>query len=155
MATTARQAAHRFADRRATPRAAFGRTGTLRIDGQDPVEVTVSDLTRDGCCIQTPAELERNASASIGLANVGLTPCRIVWKSSRGYGCAFDAPLSAGAVTSAFGPSNIASFPNQSASWNAPAATAKWSPRARMSLLGIAVTACWAAVAAGTFLLFG
>lgn len=85
-------------DRRFQTRIALDRPAVLRI-GDQVVEIEINDLTRDGCRITTAIELEPLARVSIGIAGVGHTMARLMWRSAQHYGCAFERPLPSGAVT--------------------------------------------------------
>lgn len=111
MATTARTNAFHSGDRRFASRGELGRPGTIRMQASAPLTILVRDLTREGCRIASNAELPAGVDVQIGLAHVGLTSGRIVWRSETEYGCRFDAPLAPGMVTAALGPTNIAPFP--------------------------------------------
>ena len=91
--------AQNAAERRSSARPALGRPGTIRIDAGEPIAILVSDLTRDGCRIETDAELSPDIEVQIGLAHIGLTAGRIVWRSRAQYGCRFDMPLPPGTIT--------------------------------------------------------
>lgn len=110
MALPARALVQDADDRRAQARPLLGRAGTLRIAGGPAHEIEVLDLSRDGCRIATTQTLHPNAAVEIGLAHIGLTGGKIVWRGSAGYGCRFDRSLPSGAVTAAFGNSNVVSF---------------------------------------------
>ncbi len=125
-------------------RATLGRTGTLRIADAAPFEVMISDLTRDGCRIETEANLAPNSDVQVGIAHIGLTAGRIVWRGSAGYGCRFDQPLPAGVVTSAFGASNVTSFPLVPPT--VAARTVKVSPRITLAILAAISTIGWGGV---------
>lgn len=135
-------------DRRLGSRLALGRPGTIRLDNGDAFDVLVTDFNRDGCRIQTDALLTPGATFSVGMAHVGHNRVRAVWRSADGYGCEFLAPLSPGAVTSAFGSSNISAFPVASVG-AVMASPQKWSPRARVALLAGAIVASWSVLACG------
>jgi hypothetical protein len=139
-------------ERRAAVRVELGRRGTLRLGDGAPLDVLISDLTRDGCRIETDAALEPGLAVQIGIAHLGLTPGRIVRRSTSGYGCRFDVPLDAGAVTLASGATNVAAFPGTALPAPAPA-PAKLSPRAQFGAIAGAAVAGWGAVAALGFAL--
>lgn len=144
---TTRQAAsaETAADRRLEPRPSLGRQGTLRTADGARFDIVVSDLTRDGCRLHTDAALTPGAIVNVGLAHIGLTPAQIVWHGSAGYGCRFDQALPRGAVSAAFGTSNVRLLDNAAL----PPST-KASPRTALALVVGAATAGW--MAAGTAL---
>ncbi|MBY0301318.1 MULTISPECIES: PilZ domain-containing protein [Sphingomonas] len=150
MGTAARHLAD-SGDRRGALRGELGRPGTIRLDDGTVIETVLVDLTRDGCRLHTAAAIARGTTFSIGIAHVGLTRARVVWHGPEGYGCEFDAPLPAGAVTAAFGGSNIEPFPN-AGQFAPPPVARKWSPRARLLLLLAGVAGPWAALALFWFL---
>lgn len=99
------------ADRRSEPRVALGQPGVVRFADDRSIAVTVVDLNREGCRVLTDQPIARGAEILLGLANVGLTPARIVWHGPDGYGCAFERLLPPGAVTAVFSGSNVAYLP--------------------------------------------
>ena len=64
-------------------------------------DIELEDLTREGCRIAYAAELPPFAAITIGIAGVGQTCGRLVWRSATSYGCVFDVRLAPGAVTAA------------------------------------------------------
>lgn len=131
-------------DRRASPRLAFGRQGTLRLPGQAALEIAVSELTRDGCRIHTELALLPHVAVEVGLAHVGLTAGQIVWRSSNGYGCRFNAPLAPGAVTAAQRRSNVTPFSMVAETAVAP--SAKSAPFATLATLVGLTVGGWALI---------
>lgn len=151
MAQPVRRVALDAAERRSTSRPTLGRPGTIRIDAGEPIAILVSDLTRDGCRIETDAELMPDLAVQIGLAHIGLTAGRIVWRSQDQYGCRFNMPLAPGTITAAYGTSNIAVFPlTASPTSSAPL---KLSPRLRLVIITGLVTSTWCGVVAGALYL--
>ena len=141
MAQTANRTIEK-ADRRAAARLVLGRPGTIRFDTGEAIEVTVIDLNRDGCRILTDAAITPGAEFSIGLAHVGHSRARVVWRGQNGYGCDFLRSLSPGSVTAAFEASNVAHFPIG----KPPISTLrpkKWSPRSRLIFLFGTTAASW------------
>ena len=133
-------------DRRVSSRLVLGRPGTIRLDSGETIQVVVTDLARDGCRIETGAALMPDTALSIGIAHIGHTRARVVWRDADGYGCEFDVALSPGDVTAASGPSNVARFPQEiTPRRDAPAA--KWSPRARLAFITAAALVSWIGVA--------
>jgi hypothetical protein len=88
-------------------RPAYGRTGTLRIGDNAASEVIVQDLSREGCRIETDAPVTPSMRVLIGLPGVGIVGARVIWHSSKGYGCLFDDPLPPGSITAAFSATNV------------------------------------------------
>lgn len=148
-------AARRLADshdRRGALRGELGRPGTIRLDDGSAIETLLVDLTRDGCRLRTAATIAPGTAFSIGIAHVGLTRARVAWHGPEGYGCEFDAPLPAGAVSAAFGGSNVEAFPNAGLFAAPSRGVRKWSPRARLLLLVAGVPALWATLGLFWFL---
>lgn len=142
MTQIARKIAPDAAERRATSRPDLGRPGTIRIGAGEPIDIMLGNLTRDGCRIETGAELTPGVDVQVGLAHVGLIPGRIVWQSQKEYGCRFDVSLAPGIITAAYGASNVAAFP-----LTAPPALSvrgKSSPRVRLVVIAGLVAATWA-----------
>lgn len=120
-------------ERRASPRTPFGHPAVLQFEDQS-TQVTICDLTREGCRIETEVELGANMVVSIGIPGIGHTSGRIIWKSDREFGCAFDRSLQPGAITAAFSHN-----PTSSRMW-------KLGARARISIFVGAVTTSWVLV---------
>lgn len=116
----------------------------MRIGDGAAIPVIIADLTRDGCRIVTDAVVAPDSACRIGIANVGLTAGQLVWQGADGYGCAFDVSLPSGAVTAAFGGSNIAVHPALLTEVSAPAATGKLSPRNRLWVFVAMAVGGWA-----------
>lgn len=132
-------------DRRVQARTTIDRPAVLRI-GDHVEEVEVNDLTRDGCRITASIDLEPLTRVSIGLAGVGHTPARLIWRSATHYGCAFDRPLPTGAVT-ASKLNNVArldgiELPRTVISHE----EVKYSYRARVAIVGGLSGLLWAAI---------
>lgn len=136
-------------DRRNEARVAVERTGTLGTGIGTPEFITVADLTRDGCRIDSPTELETGSTIRLGIAGVGLIEAEVRWRNGATHGCAFVQPLPSGAVTAAI-MSNVYPFPLGSEPVAIPA---KVSGRASGALLlGITVSG-WAAVGVVLYLI--
>lgn len=88
-------------DRRVHERVGIQRSAVLRIDSQRSTPVTLVDLTRDGCLIETDAVLTADQRIELGLAGIGTVTARVVRSSTVGYGCEFLTQLPSGAVTDA------------------------------------------------------
>ena len=144
--------ARNHAERRSAPRVDFGRPGTLRIGDAPPVEVSVSDLTREGCRLLIDATLEPGQKVQVGIAHLGLTAGQIVWHGAYGYGCKFDVPLAPGAVTRASAPSNVTALHGTILPTNLPGPM-KLGPRARLAVIAGASVVGWCAVAAVVMML--
>jgi hypothetical protein len=145
-------------ERRGQHRGALGRTGVLRLldtSVAPATEVVIADLTRDGCRIETEATLRSGVAVEIGIPNVGRVTGRLVWHSKRGYGCAFSKRLPSGAVTAAFGPSNVVPFQVDPTDESPlPLESRKLSPRNRLLLaVGLNIAIWFFVVVAGMWLL--
>lgn len=146
MAAAAKIDTFHSGDRRFASRGELGRPGTIRMQDSAPLTILVRDLTRDGCRIATDAELPAGIDVQIGLAHVGLTSGRIVWRSETDYGCRFDAPLAPGMVTAALGPTNIAPFPGTT--WIESPSPNKLGARASLVIIGGLALGSWACMLA-------
>jgi hypothetical protein len=140
-------------DRRLEPRLDFGRPGTLRFDDGSTAEAMILDLNRDGCRLATVATLVPGGWLTIGIAPIGRIRARAVWHGANGYGCEFEVPLPAGAVTAAFGPSNVAVLPGVALLAPSSATPGKLTPRARVAALAGALAVSWGVLGAGWLLL--
>lgn len=140
---------HRKGDRRTVERTDLGRQGVLRIDGDmRAIEVTVLDLTREGCRVETSERLAEGTGIEIGIGNLGRMKASVMWSSEGSFGCAFDVPLPPGAITAALSPPNIVSFPADAQEPASRPFTNKFSPRTRLFLLLGVTAACWLAIGA-------
>lgn len=139
-------------ERRLEARLDFGRPGTLRFDDGAVAEAMILDLNRDGCRLTTEASLTPGGWFTIGIAPIGRIRARAVWHGSNGYGCEFEAALPPGAVTAAFGPSNVATLPGAHLAAAAQSVSGKVTPRVRVAAIAGAVVASWGLVA-GVWLL--
>ncbi|WP_055822725.1 MULTISPECIES: PilZ domain-containing protein [unclassified Sphingomonas] len=88
-------------DRRIDERVGIQRSAVLRIDAHTSIPVTLVDLTRDGCLIESDVVLTADQRVELGLAGIGAVTARVVRSSTVGYGCEFIERLPPGAVTSA------------------------------------------------------
>lgn len=141
-------------DRRAGIRVEVNRQAVLRF-GNIVEQVEIENLTRDGCKIRTEAEFPPSAEVSIGLAGIGHTPGRLVWRSASAYGCAFQRPLSAGAVT-ASELNNVAYFGNRpEAESQVAAPETKYSYRKRAGIIGGLTLGLWSAILGTVWLAVG
>jgi transcriptional regulator with XRE-family HTH domain len=67
----------------------------------DPAEVLVHNLSATGLLLETAAALAIGERIAIELPHAGATEARVVWTSERLFGCEFDAPISAAALSAA------------------------------------------------------
>lgn len=140
---------YRSDDRRNEDRVVVERTGTLGTGIGTPEFITVADLTRDGCRIESATELETGSTIHLGIAGVGMVEAEVRWRNGLTHGCAFVQPLPSGAVTAAI-MSNVYPFPLGT---EPVAVAAKASGRASGALLlGITVGG-WAIVGLALHLL--
>ncbi|MEO6091794.1 MAG: PilZ domain-containing protein [Novosphingobium sp.] len=140
-------------DRRYGDRVNVSRRAVLRFDGKAE-EVDVEDLASDGCRIRAATELEPFAAVSIGLAGIGHTPARLIWRSGDLYGCAFEQRLPLGAAMPGI-TDNVARLPESTepragASEDEP----KYSLRARVAIIAGLSLALWAPILGAVALLF-
>jgi DNA-binding XRE family transcriptional regulator len=63
--------------------------------------VTVHNISAAGLLFETGIELERGETLTLDLPQADAVEARVVWRSERLHGCAFAAPLSAGALAAA------------------------------------------------------
>lgn len=148
MSIAAHSIVHAAGDRRGHARTPIGRTGVVRTADGAAVEVEIGDLTREGCRIEAAVDLQPDEAVTIGIAGVGTSAARAVWRNGTGYGFAFDRPLPAGAVTRAFDGVSVVELPHPLDGAVAAGAPAKWSARSRTAFLIAAVAASWAALGA-------
>ena len=128
-------------------RTILGRPGVLRIGNcQQPIEVLVRDLTRDGCGVQGDTPVEPGMNVEIGIANLGRISATVLWCGVDSFGCIFNLPLPPGSVTAALGPRNVVSFPSDAASPVSPAAH-KLHPRNRLLVIAGTTSLCWTTIA--------
>lgn len=145
-------------ERRGEDRPLLGRSAALRFDDgvtTAPAEAMLADLTRDGCRVQTDAALPRDAEIDIEIPNIGWQHARVLWHGPAGYGCAFTVPLPSGAVTAAFGRSNVVAFPLDRVGIRSFPATApaKLAPRLRLLIPITISVALWGILATGAAIL--
>lgn len=63
--------------------------------------VTVHNISRSGMLLETTVPLSEGETIDLELPHVGKVRARVVWASDRFHGCAFDAPISPGALSAA------------------------------------------------------
>lgn len=134
-------------NRRAQQRIGIQRTAVLRVAGHPPIPVTLVDLTRDGCLIETDALLAAEQLIELGVAGIGTVGARVVRSGSIGYGCEFVETLPSGSITSA-SRGNVVKLDTDLTT--APGAyvarVGKFSPRQRLLAAVAIVTLPWAAI---------
>ena len=136
---------HRF--HRSSERHDVSRASTLRLDGGEPLDVLLEDVAVGGCRISGVGDLAPQEVIMIGLAGVGSRAARVVWSQGGQAGCEFDQALTyreleetqaAGNVVTG----NFATFKVQAQNAHLTE-DPKFSPRARLAVLAVAVVASW------------
>lgn len=79
-------------------------------DGDEPVEVRLLDLTREGCRIESEQPLGPGMTVRLGIAGIGPVDAIVRWSGGASYGCEFTLPLPEGSVTAAVA-CNVATLP--------------------------------------------
>ncbi|MFN3864156.1 MAG: helix-turn-helix domain-containing protein [Erythrobacter sp.] len=74
-------------------------SGTLP-DGRE-ANVTIHNISAAGLLLETRVELARDETLALDLPQAGRVEAAVVWRSGALYGCAFAAPLGAGALAAA------------------------------------------------------
>ena len=78
------------AERRASERFPVDAFGTLRDASSRPIDVTLNDLSMDGCLMEAAAELTIGGMVRLGIAGLPLLDARVVRRDDAGrYGCEF------------------------------------------------------------------
>jgi hypothetical protein len=140
-------------DRRSDERVSLSRRAVVRFEGKAE-EVDVEDLASDGCRIRLASALEPHTPVSIGLAGIGHTPARLVWRSGDLYGCAFEKRLPAGAATAGIA-ENIAFLPEMTEPKAGVAGeVVKYSLRVRVGIIAGLSLLLWAPILGAASLLF-
>lgn len=113
-----------------------GERRTLRLeisgllpDGQE-ANVIVHNISASGLLVETGIALATGERLILDLPQAGAVEAAVVWRSERLYGCAFDAPLGAGALAAA----QLQGLPVTEAS---PTAPSLWTRSAGGEPLGI------------------
>lgn len=126
---------------------------TLQVPGAVPdqpgADVLVHDLSLTGLLIETSAELADGACLEIDLPQAGPTVASVMWGTGRFYGCRFDTPIGARALSAALlkdplGPA-AAPPPETPPAAKAPTAQAvdRPPPPTRKRLIGAMALAGW------------
>ena len=89
------------ANRRASARRTLRLQAIGTTSSQSAAEVTIHDLSLTGLLIETAADLASDERIDVELPEVGLTEARVVWSSGRFFGCKFQRPIPAAALSSA------------------------------------------------------
>lgn len=130
--------------RRREARVPIGRVAIVR-DGDEPVEVRLLDLTREGCRIESEQPLTGDTVLRLGIAGIGPVDAVVRWSDGTDYGCEFTIPLPEGAVTSAIA-CNVTTLPIARAIELRRPTVGKWSRPARIALLLGIMVGPWVAV---------
>jgi transcriptional regulator with XRE-family HTH domain len=86
---------------RSGPRRALRLEASGRLPDGRAANVTVHNISAAGLLLETGIELERGETLTLDLPQAGAVEARVVWRSERLHGCAFAAPLGAGALAAA------------------------------------------------------
>ncbi len=78
---------------RLEPRAATAVPATLHVEGADPRDVTIADVTARGCRVSIITELRIAAHVALMLDGASLISGRIAWNDGTNIGIDFCAPL--------------------------------------------------------------
>jgi len=86
---------------RGAPRRALRlQTSGILPDGRE-ANVTIHNISAAGLLLETALELARGETLTLDLPQAGAVEAAVVWRSERLHGCAFAAPLGAGALAAA------------------------------------------------------
>jgi transcriptional regulator with XRE-family HTH domain len=67
----------------------------------DASSVLIHDISATGMLIESPTELTIDERIAVELPHAGATWAKVVWLSGKLFGCEFDRPISAGALSAA------------------------------------------------------
>lgn len=68
---------------------------------QDSARVLILNMSKTGMMIETAAVLAVGESFEVDLPEAGTVIARVIWHREQQFGCAFDSPLSQGALSGA------------------------------------------------------
>lgn len=68
---------------------------------QDSARVLILNMSKTGMMIETAAALAVDESFEVDLPEAGTVIARVIWHRDQQFGCAFDSPLSQGALSGA------------------------------------------------------
>lgn len=91
---------------------------------QDNARVVILNMSKSGMMIETAAALAVDESFEVDLPEAGTAIARIIWQRGQQFGCAFDSPLSQGALSGAL----LRSSPDQVLPVTTPAAAPETAP---------------------------
>lgn len=141
-----RNDSRRLGERRATRDAS-----TLRNPGNEPIDVTVLNLSVSGFAVECARALPIGARVSLGLPGNGTHPAWVVRREGATYGCEFFEPIPGALVSSAFAESTVATMPlrleDMVGDIDAEPAVAKWPRPVRGWVLVGGAVAAWSAIA--------
>jgi len=103
-------------DRRSHPRKTLRLLTEARSGTNGTVDVLILDLSSSGMLVQADAPLEQGEVIEVELPETGVCEARVVWSSSKFFGCSFITPLPPGAVSAALLkglPSDAAAAPGE------------------------------------------
>lgn len=86
---------------RAAPRRALWLETSGLVLGGESANVTIHNLSAAGLLLETTLDLAVGAQLAVDLPEAGMVDARIVWRSERLYGCAFEQALGAAALAAA------------------------------------------------------
>ncbi|WP_375380867.1 PilZ domain-containing protein [uncultured Sphingomonas sp.] len=78
---------------RLEPRAATAVPATLHVEGADPRDVTIADITARGCRVSIVTDLRVATHVALMLDGTSLISGRVAWNDGAGIGIDFCAPL--------------------------------------------------------------
>jgi hypothetical protein len=109
------------------------------------VPARLAYLTREGCRLTGGDLPDRGTPVTIDIGGVGRVNAEIIWRNGEAVGCAFMKSLPPGAVTAAMRQNVRASGSDADhrANWLDKVVPVKWSPRARIAIIGLLAIACW------------
>lgn len=88
-------------DRARATRRTLRLEATGRRESGEDTEVLVHNASATGLLLESPEPLDEGERIAIELPHAGPTVAEIVWRSDKLYGCRFDAPISAAALSAA------------------------------------------------------
>lgn len=86
---------------RGAPRRALRLETSGTLPGGREANVTIHNISAAGLLIETALELARGETLTLDLPQAGRVEAAVVWRSEGLHGCAFSAPLGAGALAAA------------------------------------------------------
>ena len=136
-------------DRRAGDRRSVAGKSTLRGPGNEPIDVTVGDLSVSGFNIESVIPLPIGATVQLGLPGSGRFEARVVRREGDRYGCEFVDYLSDADVDAAFSSGNVAQLFVPSPDWQGTEPEVeKWPRAVRASVAVGGALAIWGAILA-------